>query len=200
MYKSLRTAPFRRSLSATKGLLTSQRPASGAEDKLGDEIGEDSLISSWCYVLRIDYKLKMMLLFAESGIQRIETLTRRVSRDIKLGRDEVATRLLPQMGSQDRPATVIYCNYLLNSCARARNLNVSIIFQYVSKTSSNFRSRVLTLKFEPYFQACILICRIQKNHQSLARLTPVDSRFFNTWTSFQYLNLTMFIYDAIHVE
>ncbi|KAG0590834.1 hypothetical protein M758_1G125600 [Ceratodon purpureus] len=115
MYKSLRSVPFRRSLSASKGLLTSQPVASRAEDvynsqdftKLGQGITENGLG------------------LAESGVQRIDNLTRRVSRDIKLGRDEVATRLLPQMGSQDRPATVIYCNYLLNSCARARNLNMA---------------------------------------------------------------------------
>lgn len=58
--------------------------------------------------------------------RRLDTLTRQVSRVIKLRRDEVATQLLPQMGAGDRPATVVYCNYLLNSCARAKNITVSI--------------------------------------------------------------------------
>ena len=159
MYKSLRSVPFRRSLSASKGLLTSQPVASRAEDvynsqdftKLGQGITENGLGESpigstltgyqtWLlytsfpvFVLLGHTSSEIFYFFlaglVESGVQRIDNLTRRVSRDIKLGRDEVATRLLPQMGSQDRPATVIYCNYLLNSCARARNLNVSIISQ-----------------------------------------------------------------------
>lgn len=58
--------------------------------------------------------------------RRIDSFTRQVSRVIKSGRDEVAIRLLPQLGSQDRPVTVCYCNYLFNSCARSRNVTVSV--------------------------------------------------------------------------
>ncbi|CAM6021835.1 unnamed protein product [Sphagnum balticum] len=53
--------------------------------------------------------------------RRIDSLARQVSRLIKQNKEDVATGLLPQMAAQERPPTVVYCNYLLNSCARARN-------------------------------------------------------------------------------
>jgi pentatricopeptide repeat protein len=53
--------------------------------------------------------------------RRIDSLARQVSWLIKQNKEDVATGLLPQMAAQERPPTVVYCNYLLNSCARARN-------------------------------------------------------------------------------
>ncbi len=60
--------------------------------------------------------------------RRIDSLARQVSRLIKQNKEDVATGLLPQMAAQERPPTVVYCNYLLNSCARARNPTVSLMF------------------------------------------------------------------------
>lgn len=60
--------------------------------------------------------------------RRIDSLARQVSWLIKQNKEDVATGLLPQMAAQERPPTVVYCNYLLNSCARARNPTVSLMF------------------------------------------------------------------------
>ena len=62
----------------------------------------------------------------------------------------------------------------------------------------------LNVSWEPYIQARIFLCGIQRNVLNFGKTYTFELKIPQLtsfiWRSFQYLNLIMFEYDTVHVE